>query len=305
MTGSGRHSGRLNDAGIETERGAALDGHGPPDPSLILGAVQGDVQDTLRVAWIDPALEAATASPVFFTAAWSAIRPNVGKSFLNLARALRTDAVDAVRSSMQAVPQLRTQFEDEFSDDELRRIEDSARAAHLATAKTQIVVHALHRAIRGDRIAGTGGEEPPVRRGVPEWQRWLSGAQPTPDGARATLDDAVRTLGLVTPPAALRVIARWPAALSSAWTGLSPVAPNEAWKSGAGKLRRTVLAGMSTLPHPIELQWPALKARGFRDEERLQLEERLAAFDQEMPVHTLVAAYLWLAFGSPEIGSES
>ena len=302
MIGSSRHGGRK--ATHHTSPSAALDGQGPPDPAVILAAVRGDVQDTLRIAWIDPVLEAATASPVFFTAAWSAIRPNVGKSFLSLSRALRTEAVGTVRSGPDDLPDLRKELEDEFSEGDLRRMEESATAAYLATAKTQIVVHALHRAIRGDRISGTGGEEPPVRRGVPEWQRWLA-AQPTPDGAKATLDDAVRTLDVVSSPAALRVVARWPQVLSSVSAALKPIAREQAWLSGAGKLRRMVLAGISTLPHPIDLQWTALKARGFRDEDRVELSERLAAFDAEMPVHTLVAAFLWIAFGSPEIGSES
>ena len=303
MIESSRHSGRRK-ATDSTGPGAALDGQGPPDPAVILAAVRGDVQDTLRIAWIDPALEAATASPAFFTAAWSAIRPNVGKSFLSLSRALRGEAVGAVLSGLDVVPDLRKELEDEFSESDLRRMEESVTAAHLATAKTQIVVHALHRAIRGDRISGTGGEEPPVRRGVPEWQRWMA-AQPTPDGAKATLDDAQRTLDVGSSPAALRVMARWPDVLSSAWGGLKPITQDEAWQSAAGKLRRMVLAGISTLPHPIDLQWTALKARGFRDDDRLELSERLAAYDAEMPLHTLVAAFLWIAFGSPEIGTES
>ncbi len=256
------------------------------------------------MAWIDPALEAAAASPAFFTAAWSAIRPNVGKSFLNLSRALRGEAVEIVRSATVAVPDLRKALDEQFSEGELRRVEESAQAAHLATAKTQIVVHALHRAVRGDRIAGTGGEEPPVRRGIPEWQRWLA-VQPTPDTAKDLLEEVERNLGLVSSPAALQAIARWSEALSSLWTELKPVSQTEAWKAGAGKLRRMVLAGISTLPHPIELQWPALKAKGFRDADRLELSDRLAAYDLEMPVHTLTAAFLWIAFGCPEMGSES
>ncbi len=83
------------------------------------------------------------------------------------------------------------------------------------------------------------------------------------------------------------------------------MAQGETWKTGTSKLRRMVLAGVSTLPHPIDLQWTALKARGFREEDRVQLSDRLAAYDLEMPVHTLIAAFLWIAFGSAEIGSES
>ncbi len=256
------------------------------------------------MAWMDPALDATAASPVFFTAAWSAIRPNVGKSFLSLCRTLRAEAVDAVRSAVDSPPDLRKELEERFSDGELRLIEEAVRAAHLGTAKTQVVVHALHRAIRGDRIAGTGGEEPPVRRGVPDWQRWLA-VHPTPDPATAMLEDAKAALGVVSTPSALRLIARWPSLLSSAWAELKPTTGRESWKAGTGKLRRMVLAGLSTLPHPIDLQWTALKARGFRDEDRVELSDLLAAYDLEMPVHTLVAAFLWTAFGSPEVGSES
>ena len=256
------------------------------------------------MAWIDPALDAATASPVFFTAAWSAIRPNVGKSFLSLSRMLRADAVDAVRSAVDLPPDLRKELGEQFSDGELRRIEEAATAAYLGTAKTQIVVHALHRAVRGDRIAGTGGEEPPVRRGIPDWQRWLA-VPPTPDPAMESMEEAKATLGLVSTPSSLRLIARWPTVLSAAWAELKPATRRELWKAGTSKLRRKVLAGVSTLPHPVDLQWPALKARGFRDEDRVELSDRLATHDLEMPVHTLVAAFVWIAFGSPEVGSES
>lgn len=305
MIGSSRHAGRpQGPAGSDTEASAALDGHGPPDPALILAAVRSDVQETLRMAWMDPALDAAAASPVFFTAAWSAIRPNIGKSFLNLCRTLRAEAVDTARSAVDSPSDLRKGLEEQFSDGELRHIEEAARAAHLGTAKTHIVVHALHRAIRGDRIAGTGGEEPPVRRGVPDWQRWLA-VQPIPNAATATLDEARAALDLVSTPTALTVIAQWPTVLSSAWAELKPATRRELWKAGTGKLRRMVLAGVSTLPHPIDLQWTALKARGFRDEDRAELSDRMAAFDLEMPVHTLVAAFLWTALGGPEVAGES
>ena len=270
----------------------------------MIAAVRGDVQETLRVAWLDPPLEAAAASPVFFTAAWSAIRPNVGKSFLNLCRALRSEAVDAVRLALDPLPDLRKQLEEGLSEGEARRMEESARAAHLAAAKTQIVMHALHRAVRGDRITGTGGEEPPVRRGIPEWQQWMA-SQPTSDSAGEILEDAAAKLQVSSPPAALRLLGRWPSAVTCAWAEMSPLVQSDAWKAGSGKLRRMVLAGATTLPHPVDLQWTALKARGFSDEDRLELADRLAAYDLEMPIHTLAAAFVWAAFGSPEIGSEA
>src|SRR5438552_4087364 len=71
---------------------------GPTDQAAVLGAVREDIRGTLRMAWLDPAIEAAAAWPVFFTAAWSAIRPNVGKSFTTLAATLRGEAVECLQS---------------------------------------------------------------------------------------------------------------------------------------------------------------------------------------------------------------
>jgi hypothetical protein len=270
--------------------------------AAVLGAVREDVRQTLRTAWLDPAVEAASLYPVFFTAAWSAIRPNVGKSFLALARRLRSDAVEVLRIGFD-LPDLRKRLEGDLSDEEIRRIEESARAAHLITAKAQIVAHALHRAVRRERIPGTGREEPPIRRGVPEWQRWMS-FQPAPQNTRPILDEVMSDLVLPAPPIPLRLLARWPSALATLWDELRPTVGSDAWRAGTWRLRRLVLAGISSLPHPVELQWTALRARGFTEEDRLQLADVLAAHDAAMPTQTLTSAFSWVAFGAPEIGVE-
>jgi hypothetical protein len=273
------------------------------DPSAVLGVVREDIQQTLRMGWIDPALDAVAEQPVFFTAAWSAIRPNVGKSFQVLARALRAEASQTVRSNMD-LPDLRKRLAASLSEEELTRIEACVKAAHLATVKVQIVVHALYRAIRRDRLRSTGREEAPIRRGVPEWQRWMS-FQPAPPGAQPILDEAGSAFGLPGPPAPLRLLARWPGALQAAWVELNRNRRTETWKAGASRLRRAVLGGIQTLPHPIELQWPALKARGFLEADRAEITKLLAGHDAAMPGQSLAAAFLWQAFGAPEIGSEA
>ncbi|MFN2589681.1 MAG: hypothetical protein ABR518_02800 [Actinomycetota bacterium] len=278
------------------------DGGGRRNASAMLGAVRDDVRQTLRCGWIDPAIEAAAAEPVFFTAAWSAIRPNVGKSFLSLTRTVRDEAARTVRG-VAGVPDVRRQLQAELGEEELRRIEDCARAAHQVTAKVQLVVHALLRAVRRDRIGGTGREEPPVRRGVPEWQRWMS-FQPSVDGQAAVFDQILESLRLPALPATLRLMSRWPSALTTMWDELHPVATAPAWRTGAASLRRLVLAGVSGLPHPVELQWMALKERGFDEPERARLADTLAAHEGAMAQHSLFAAFAWLAFGSPEIGTE-
>jgi hypothetical protein len=272
------------------------------DQTAILGAVREDVRQTLRSGWIDASIEVAAAQPMFFTAAWSAIRPNVGRSFLYLAKALRSEAAAALAAVGHA-PDLRKRLNGELGDEELRRIEDAVRASHQVTAKVELVVHALLRAVRRERISGTGREEPPVRRGVPEWQRWMS-FQPAPEEAWPVLDDLIDTMALPGQPSSTRLLARWPVALTRVWDELEPLARSTGWPVAAQRVRRMVLAGISSLPHPVELQWTALKERGFSEEDRVALAETLAEHDSAMPQHTLIAAFAWSAFGSPEVGVE-
>jgi hypothetical protein len=266
----------------------------------VAGAVREDIRQTLRTAWVDPAFEAAAAHPAFFAAAWSAIRPNVGKSFLVLARTLRADAADACRSFGNGAD-LRKRLSGDLSDEELRRLEDVARAAHLATAKAQIVVHALFRAARRERLGGTGREEAPIRRGIPDWQRWMS-PQPAAPGA---IDPLAGSSGRDSAPTFLRAFARWPAAASALWEELRPAIATDGWASSTKLLRRRVLAGVASLPHPIELQWTALRERGFSEADRLSLADVLGARDASMPAQTLSAAFAWVALGEPEIGMEA
>jgi hypothetical protein len=286
---------------------------GPADAAAVLGAVREDIRETLRTGWIDPAFEAAAAFPVFFTAAWSAIRPNVGKSFLVLAQGLRAQAVRSVRAAKDP-PDLRKRFEEELGDGELREVEECVRAAHLTSAKVQIVVHALHRAVRGDRIPGTGKEEPPIRRGIPEWQRWMSSLLRQDPADPTGEESPLRLIGPPSPggpPEALsgatipfRLLGRWPKVLASVRGELEHVWDSDALRGGAIRLRRQVLAGLSSLPHPVELQWTALKARGLSDDDRTRLSGILSGHDVRMATQTLAAAFAWAAFGAPEIGAE-
>jgi hypothetical protein len=257
----------------------------------VIGAVREDIRQTLRTAWVDPAFESPAAYPAFFAAAWSAVRPNVGKTFLQLARAIRTDAADAARAIANGT-NLRKRLSPDLSEEELHRVEDVSRAAHLATAKTQIVVHALLRAARRERLGGTGREEAPVRRGVPDWQRWMS-VQPTL--VRADGDGGG---GLV------RAFARWPVAFAAIGEELDRARHTELWTGAAKLLRRRVLAGIASLPHPIELQWTALRERGFSEADRRSLVDVLSAADAAMPSQTLGAAFAWVALGAPEIAPE-
>jgi hypothetical protein len=288
--------------GVPHAPGASDQENNGQSDSGVLGAVRDDIRQTLRMGWVDPAIEVAASEPVFFTAAWSAIRPNVGRSFLSLAKAVRMEAEDQIQT---AVPpsNLRKRLEAELSEEELHRIEESARALHLASAKAQIVVHALSLAARRERIPGTGREESPIRRGIPEWQRWMA-FQPASADIRGPLEDASRLFESPAPPVPLRIFARWPAAIIVLWESLREPAASPAWTEAVRRLRRIVLIGLPTLPHPIELQWGVLKARGFTEEDRVRLAEALGRSDSAMAAQTLAAAFAWSAFGAPEIGAE-
>ncbi len=268
----------------------------------VVGAVREDIRQTLRTAWVDPAYEAVAAYPAFFAAAWSAIRPNVGKTFLTLARTLRGEAAEACRSLVNGAD-LRNRLGADLSEEELRRVEDVSRAAHMAAAKTEIVVHALFRAARRERLGGTGREEAPIRRGIPDWQRWMA-AQPVSSTVQGILDRSAEVLGGHAPPTVLRVFARWPIAVAALWDELQQASTAQGWASGAKLLRRGVLGGLAGLPHPIQLQWTALRERGFTEPDRLELVEVLGAADAAMPVQTLASAFTWVSLGAPEIGAE-
>ena len=208
------------------------------------------------------------------------------------------EAVEAVRERLEPsdlVPRMQGQL----AEEELHRIGDSARSAYLVAPKLQVVIHAFHRMLRRERIPGTGREESPVRRGIPEWQRWM-GFQPVSDESAATLANAAVALGAPAIPGVLRLFGRWPAALATLWVELAPRAASGEWAPAAARLRRIVLAGVSTLPHPMELQWDALAARGLTDERRLSLADQLRDAAAVMPVNMLIATLLCVALGGPE-----
>ena len=280
----------------------------------MLGPIRDDIRQTLRVAWLDPGLEALAQEPVFFAAAWSAIRPSVGRSFLALVRRLRDQAADAVgdfglpANGAQLAGSSRSisfgPFDPPLDEDDRPRLTEAARAGHLAAAKAQLVLHLFLRAARREKTRGTGQEEPPARRGVPEWQRWLS-VLPTPDPARDVLLRAKDRFGTPDAPAALRPFARWPSALESIWRGLEPVLSSSEWSIGTAAIRRTLLGGLSALPHPVELQWGVLHERGFGDGARRHAVDLLEAYDASAAGQTLAAAYAWRAVGAPDLGQEA
>jgi hypothetical protein len=284
------------------EQGVTQAEGGSPGARSVLSAVREDIRETMRMAWLDPSLEAVSREPVFFAAAWSAIRPSVGRSFLLLARTLREQACAVARSL--GARDLLSDLTPVLAPEEAVRLGEASRAAHLAAAKTQIVLHLFLRAARRERTRGTGQEEPPSRRGVPDWQRWMA-VLPTPDGEHPWLPRATERFGTIDAPPALRPFARWPVALDSLWRELDPVVDSVGWGRGATHLRRSLMVGLDGLPHPVALQWAALRERGFDEADRLRTIRILEAHDGPAAGQTLAAAFAWVAFGSTELGQEA
>ena len=258
----------------------------------ILFAILDDVRTTLRMGWVDPAIRAASLNEVFFSAAWSAVRPNVTKSFAVGAERLRAAALDVVRASERR-PDHRAAFESAVPGPERERAARTILALHRGASRALLVVQAWAILARRQRIEGTGLEEPPAKRGVPTWQESLVAIpRVVSPEAEALLDDATDSLGVVTTPPALQTAALWPRYLESAWRDLHAASEDEEWQRSLLSLRRVAAQVLRSLPHPMELQWDVLSRRGVPEVEREPLADHLTALAAAMPVALLVATFL-------------
>jgi len=116
---------------------------------------------------------------------------------------------------------------------------------------------------------------------------------------------ATDRLGAPDSPSSLRLLARWPEALEALWLELEPWVHSDEWSASARSLRRTLLLGLDAVPHPVELQWTALRERGFDEDERESLVAALEDHDGAAAGETLTAAFAWRALGAPELGPEA
>jgi len=284
-------------------------GHKPGGNDAILFAVMDDVRHTLRMSWVDPALRSVSSYPMFFTAAWAATKPNMTRSFALGSERLRTAAVEVARSAPSVQPIHPTPDGSAVADlsvPERERLIRTVQAVHHSSAKVGLVLQAWTVLARRRRIAGTGQEEPPAKRGIPSWQEGLS-AMPrslTPE-AEAFVDDATIELGLSTTPAALQAAAVWPHFLEEAWRRLQPISKSAQWREAVARLRRSGGDVLRSLPHPMDLQWDVLGQRGLTEDRREVIADHLSTLAAAAPVNMLLAAHLWCALGSPELPGET
>ena len=270
----------------------------------VLYAVLDDLRNTLGMAWVDPAFRALASDPIFLTAAWSATRPNITKSFIASAARLRRTAAEALRGPLSP-PDHRGELEGELSFEDIDRLTRTVRALYHGAPKVYLVIQAWARLARRQRIPGTGREEVPARRGVPAWQEGVivSGI-PSPEG-EDILSEATRDLGLVSVPPAL--VALSPAApyLERACREIAPHARSDVWRSAIVALRREATDGLKAFPHPMDLQWDALATRGLTEHRREDLAARLTELAAAMPANVLITAYLSAALGGPEAATDA
>jgi hypothetical protein len=266
----------------------------------ILYAILDDVRTTLRMGWVDPAIRAVSSNRVFLSAAWSATRPNITKSFAIGADRLRSAALATIRESFPPADH-REPLELAVPVGERDRARRTMLAIHCGAARVLLVVQAWAILARRQRIGGTGVEETPAKRGVPAWQEGLVALPRTvsPE-AEALLDDATVALGVVSTPPALQTAALWPHYLEEAWRDLQPVVTGPEWQQSLLALRRVAAEVLRSLPHPMDLQWDVLSRRGLPEGEREPLADHLTAVAAAMPVALLVAAYLAEALGTTD-----
>lgn len=265
-------------------------------PSLV-PAVLRDVRETLQMRWVDSAVARAAEYPVFFTAAWSAIRPNVGPMFLAAARTIR-DLADEGASGGPESDHREWGRLARLEHEDLEEIAATLRAFRDTAPKSAIVVHALARAARGRPAGGSGAEEAPPKRGVPAWHPHV--VLDAPEELAKTHEEASRRLKADAAPDVLLALSRWPGYATRAWREARRATTTPEWSRAQVRIRRAIAEAVRGLPHVISLQWSALKDRGFTEEERRDVGDMLARHDAAMPASILLGAYLWRAAGSPQ-----
>jgi hypothetical protein len=283
-------------------RTGAVSASRPRVDESIVFAVLDDLRHTLRMAWVDPSIRSVSAYPVFLSAAWSATRPNVTKSFALGAERLRRTSLDAVR---ELAPQRDWDGEgsDWFLEDE--RLPRTLQAIHCASPRVLLVIQAWAILARRQRLAGTGSEEPPARRGVPTWQDGVAVTPRTVSAeAEAVLDDVTILLRAATTPLALRAAALWPHFLDRACSDLREITALPGWAQATMTIRRLAAEVLRSLPHPMELQWDVLSRRGLSEEWRLPLADHLSALAASMPACLLTASYVAHSLGVGEVPAD-
>ena len=203
---------------------------------------------------------------------------------------MRAESLDAIRSlAVQRDPE---GDENDWTPEE-ERLPRTLQAVHCASPRVLLVIQAWAILARRQRVAGTGSEEPPARRGIPAWQ---DGLAVTPRAvsaeAEAMLDDATIVLRAATTPSALQAAAVWPHFLDRAWSGLREVTALPGWAQATMTIRRVAAEVLRSLPHPMELQWDVLSRRGLSEEWRLPMADHLSALAASMPACLLSASYL-------------
>ena len=275
----------------------ALEAVEPPD--AVLYAVLDDIRNTLGVAWLDPIFRTIASDSLFVIAAWAATRPNITKSFSESAGRLRKAALDHVQSTLEPpdhLPLVHQLLRPEDADRLIRTV----RALHQGLPKVYLVVQAWARLARRQRIPGTGREEVPARRGIPSWQEGVLVPGSAAAETRELLEETASRLDVSVVPSSLFALAPAPAYLAEACDDIVDRAATPAWSSGVVALRKSVTTGIESFPHPMELQWDALAARGLTEERREVLCQELRDAAAVMPVAVLSASFLCAALGGPE-----
>jgi len=261
-------------------------------------AVLDDMRNTLRMAWVDPALRALASQPVFFTAAWAATRPNLTKSFSSGAERIRALALEAVRGERDWV----VPAHEESGSAGVQRLRRTIQAIHCAAPRVLLVVQAWAIMARRRRLPGTGLEEPPARRGVPSWQDGvLALSRSLPPESEAILDEATVALDSAFPPPALHAIAPYPHRLESMWRGLNRAPATPRWRQATLSMRRVASEVLRSLPHPMDLQWDVLSRRGLSEDRRQVVADHLTAVASSMPPSVLVAAAVAESYGVADV----
>ena len=276
----------------------------PPEPAeAVLYAVLDDLRNTLGIAWLDPVFRSVASDPIFVIAAWAATRPNVTKSFTESAGRLRRLAYECAVKALDP-PDHRPFVFERLGPEDADRLIRTIRSVHHGLPRVYLVVQSWARLSRRQRIPGTGREEMPARRGIPPWQEGVIVPGSASPEAVAAIDQMTAALRIPGAPSSLLALSPAPAYLDRVSHEIVQRAGTDAWHAALVSLRREVTAGIESFPHPMDLQWDALAARGLTEERRSALADQLRDAAAIMPVNVLSAAYLCATLGGPEPSTE-
>ncbi|MBA2447385.1 MAG: hypothetical protein H0V51_05095 [Chloroflexi bacterium] len=221
-----------------------------------IARIYEEIRQALRSPNVNLVYRLLASYPPYLAAAWEQVRPNLASRYVER-EAERLRALGPLDIGSSGASFRRDLAALGLPDDELGRIRATIDLFNYANPKNLIVVTALHLALDGRPIPGSG--DPEAGRRVPEGPlpavevRLLDARSASPE-ARAVLDEILAahdTAGAM--PSVYRALAGWPAFLRLTWETLRPLVAGAEIAKRVRRLIDEAERSALGLPHPLSL----------------------------------------------------